>query len=305
MSDGGGSAKRHAACDECRSRKLKCSGDPLGCSRCIRDNIVCSYSERKRMGRPRKRRRSRQSSFEDSEPGPASETELAASYASQRPSSLETAFPVEDPMTYGFTREGVNSQDSLTGHFKGDASFIADLRFDLSTEDYDGGGDNIQAWPSAVNNSAFQTFMLLGTLLFVIADGYGKMLDFVDLETAQSEAMGQKRKLRMGEVSTHLHTGKPDCPAGFDVELDPAEWRRIARSVVRTDISRSGVEGSKGLMDLADYLEQRQQLRHQQQDVQRQCLNSSDQRPGPDADPFCLRVIQNVRMRVNGLRLDD
>ncbi|KAF2813451.1 uncharacterized protein BDZ99DRAFT_438623 [Mytilinidion resinicola] len=49
--------KRHAACDKCRTRKLKCSGGLPRCSRCLRENIQCVYSLQKSMGRPRKRRR--------------------------------------------------------------------------------------------------------------------------------------------------------------------------------------------------------------------------------------------------------
>ncbi|KAJ8106241.1 hypothetical protein OPT61_g9669 [Boeremia exigua] len=49
--------KLHAACDECRTRKLKCSGGKPKCGRCQREEIVCIYSAQKTMGRPRKRRR--------------------------------------------------------------------------------------------------------------------------------------------------------------------------------------------------------------------------------------------------------
>jgi hypothetical protein len=49
--------KRHAACDQCRQRKLKCSGEVTGCSRCVKNNLVCIYSEQKQMGRPKKRQR--------------------------------------------------------------------------------------------------------------------------------------------------------------------------------------------------------------------------------------------------------
>ncbi|KAJ5740896.1 hypothetical protein N7493_000768 [Penicillium malachiteum] len=49
--------KRHAACDECRKRKLKCSGEPSGCSRCLKQCISCNYSIQKPMGRPKKRAR--------------------------------------------------------------------------------------------------------------------------------------------------------------------------------------------------------------------------------------------------------
>ena len=38
-------------------RKLKCSGEPEGCSRCKSERTTCHYSPKKVMGRPRKRRR--------------------------------------------------------------------------------------------------------------------------------------------------------------------------------------------------------------------------------------------------------
>ncbi|EHY54637.1 hypothetical protein ABEF92_002675 [Exophiala dermatitidis] len=51
------SVKRHAACDECRKRKLKCSGEPNGCERCRKQHLTCHYSVQKQMGRPRKRQK--------------------------------------------------------------------------------------------------------------------------------------------------------------------------------------------------------------------------------------------------------
>ncbi|RDW76244.1 Zn(II)2Cys6 transcription factor rglT [Aspergillus mulundensis] len=48
--------KRHTACDECRKRKLKCSGELSGCSRCIKQSLACHYSVQKQMGRPPKKR---------------------------------------------------------------------------------------------------------------------------------------------------------------------------------------------------------------------------------------------------------
>ncbi|KAF4423299.1 Lactose regulatory protein LAC9 [Colletotrichum fructicola Nara gc5] len=47
---------KHRACDECRSRKLACTKEPDGCSRCKREGLRCVYSPQKQMGRPRKRR---------------------------------------------------------------------------------------------------------------------------------------------------------------------------------------------------------------------------------------------------------
>jgi hypothetical protein len=49
-------AKRHSSCDECRKRKLKCSGKPT-CLRCVKHGAACHFSLQAVMGRPRKRRR--------------------------------------------------------------------------------------------------------------------------------------------------------------------------------------------------------------------------------------------------------
>ncbi|KAH9998881.1 hypothetical protein F4779DRAFT_164013 [Xylariaceae sp. FL0662B] len=50
-------APKHRACDECRTRKLACTKESDGCSRCKREAIPCHYSPQKPMGRPRKRPR--------------------------------------------------------------------------------------------------------------------------------------------------------------------------------------------------------------------------------------------------------
>ncbi|KAK3068993.1 hypothetical protein LTR53_013015 [Teratosphaeriaceae sp. CCFEE 6253] len=50
-SDPASMIKRRAACDECRAKKLKCTGETPACARCARENIAVQ----KRMGRPKKR----------------------------------------------------------------------------------------------------------------------------------------------------------------------------------------------------------------------------------------------------------
>ncbi|RAK73922.1 Zn(II)2Cys6 transcription factor rglT [Aspergillus fijiensis CBS 313.89] len=38
------------------ARKLKCSGEQTGCTRCLKQDLLCHYSEQKQMGRPPKKR---------------------------------------------------------------------------------------------------------------------------------------------------------------------------------------------------------------------------------------------------------
>ncbi|KAF2202727.1 hypothetical protein GQ43DRAFT_439464 [Delitschia confertaspora ATCC 74209] len=51
------SERLRSSCDDCRARKLKCSGRLPICGRCENEGIICVYSPQKPMGRPRKRRR--------------------------------------------------------------------------------------------------------------------------------------------------------------------------------------------------------------------------------------------------------
>ncbi|KAA8652634.1 Zn(II)2Cys6 transcription factor domain-containing protein [Aspergillus tanneri] len=46
--------KKRLACDACHRRKLRCSKDPSGCSRCVRERLTCIYSPALKVGRPSK-----------------------------------------------------------------------------------------------------------------------------------------------------------------------------------------------------------------------------------------------------------
>ncbi|TGZ78698.1 hypothetical protein EX30DRAFT_334049 [Ascodesmis nigricans] len=48
---------KRLACDDCRARKVSCSGEETGCARCRRSGVTCVYSPPKQPGRPRKIRR--------------------------------------------------------------------------------------------------------------------------------------------------------------------------------------------------------------------------------------------------------
>ncbi|CAG9970799.1 unnamed protein product [Clonostachys byssicola] len=64
----GPAVEKHRACDACRNRKLACTKEPDGCSRCRREGITCHYSPQKPMGRPRKRRIVEDQPQQDEEP---------------------------------------------------------------------------------------------------------------------------------------------------------------------------------------------------------------------------------------------
>ncbi|KAJ5248585.1 transcriptional regulator family: Fungal Specific TF [Penicillium chermesinum] len=52
--------QKRQSCEACRARKLRCSGDKGGCSRCRGLSLVCRYQDKGAPGRPRKRPRQEQ-----------------------------------------------------------------------------------------------------------------------------------------------------------------------------------------------------------------------------------------------------
>ncbi|KAJ3542790.1 hypothetical protein NM208_g394 [Fusarium decemcellulare] len=46
--------EKRKSCEACRTRKLKCSGQDTGCSRCVHLGIVCRFYDKGLPGRPRK-----------------------------------------------------------------------------------------------------------------------------------------------------------------------------------------------------------------------------------------------------------
>lgn len=108
--------------------------------------------------------------------------------------------------------------------------------------------------------SALQNLMLLTTLLPLVVHGYAKLLQHIHEQAAQGCAM----MFRVGDSSqaaAHLHTGTPDCPMGFNIELDSDEWSAMARKVVKQDVY-GNAQKVDCLLGVVEELEQRQHIWH-------------------------------------------
>ncbi|CZT24581.1 uncharacterized protein RCC_10306 [Ramularia collo-cygni] len=128
--------RRRSACEECRTKKLKCSGTQPACTRCVREGITCFYSPQKTMGRPKKRERSEERSQSD-EPtrrrksGPSPRTNAGDGTVVQPPeqqqmpdkSPAQNASPAYDMGSYAsaFTSDG-NLQPWVQQSFPGEVA---------------------------------------------------------------------------------------------------------------------------------------------------------------------------------------
>lgn len=174
--------------------------------------------------------------------------------------------------------------------------------------------------------SAFQNIMLLCTLLSLVVHEFARLVTNIKHRGSKEG----KIPLRIGEVKSaetmHLHTGRPDCPMGYNILLDGAEWSKMAREAVR-----DAVHGSEGesLEKLLGELIQRQNEWHTCPEAERRargippltdCMNfreggdvsgfggagdagGAGSREGEGEGYACLQIIDNIKRSVQRLEL--
>lgn len=151
--------------------------------------------------------------------------------------------------------------------------------------------------------SALQNLMLLTTLLPLVAHGYAKLLQHIQEQAAQGCAV----TYRVGDSSLstiHLHTGTPECPMGFNVELDAEEWASMARKVVKQDIYGNN-QKLDCVLSVVEELEQRQWIWHL---LQPSCTDTllppcHSQQNEPDQQGLCMQLIGVARRAIDNLKL--
>ncbi|KAH8599030.1 hypothetical protein B0O99DRAFT_505423 [Bisporella sp. PMI_857] len=121
---------------------------------------------------------------------------------------------------------------------------------------------------------SFQNTMLLGTILPIVANGYGRLLKMIDEETEAAQAAGETKTFKFHEygglcVKSETTDEMLDCAQEemmlSKMEMSPAQWRTTVRALLRVDIyghEQSGFK-HKGLKDLVSEMEYRQRTRHE------------------------------------------
>lgn len=163
--------------------------------------------------------------------------------------------------------------------------------------------------------SAYQNIMLLCTLLTLVVHEYSRLLTHIEHRGNQEE----KIPLRVGEPvrsaeTMHLHTGRADCPMGYNILLDGAEWSKMAREAVRDAVQGKNEDGS--VAKLLEELIQRQNEWHTCLEAERrtrglppstECINlhndGSGGGGGEKGEYNCLQMIGHIKRSVQRLGL--
>lgn len=115
------------------------------------------------------------------------------------------------------------------------------------------------------NFTAIQNIQSIVSLCKAIVERFNKVLTDIDKEAERLEETGQKKPYRIGDNSPenlHLHTGGIDCPMGFNIDVEPKDWKKLAKTALKTEVYGRG-SNQNPLLKLISEAEQRQQRWHE------------------------------------------
>ncbi|KAF2833218.1 hypothetical protein CC86DRAFT_278989 [Ophiobolus disseminans] len=323
--------KLHAACDECRMRKLKCSGEKPKCTRCNREKIECVFSPRKQMGRPRKRRRGIEENENTMSPTEIDFGATDARHLSEVSDPNFLTLPQYD--NPNFHVDSLDLQDRAVTQSLDEfhTTPLPEIDFELPIDPslWDNPAiiapppedvttrfalapctclslmyltlTELQSIPSFAfpqvivplrkamdvlsdlincpqcpkdNFSAIQNISSIVALCKAIVERFSKVLIEIDAEAERLEQNGQKKPYRIGDSNPdlqHLHTGTLDCPMGFNIEIEPGDWKRLAKTALKAELYGKG-SNPRPLLQLVTDAEERQKRWHE--DKWHQCVKN-------------------------------
>lgn len=155
--------------------------------------------------------------------------------------------------------------------------------------------------------SQVQNVMLLSTLLALIVNEYSRLLAHIDERAAREETITLRMGERFSAETMHLHTGTPDCPMGFNLELSGAEWCKLARQAVKQAVVGSDHSTRESLTGVVEEMEQRQTVWHTKPGLAQQhgqCKDCPQQERSDSVGVFtCLQLVNNIRRSLQALDL--
>ena len=141
-----------------------------------------------------------------------------------------------------------------------------------------------------------------------LVERFNRVLMEVDREATLLEAAGLKKPYRIGDNNPalfHLHTGSLDCPMGFNIELEPRDWRKLVKTALKTEVYGGG-SNPRPLLDLVKESETRQEIWHRNRYAwSEEMAQIRPERQGCDPSQACEALgAEHIRRTIDNLKWD-
>ncbi|PKS09636.1 hypothetical protein jhhlp_004255 [Lomentospora prolificans] len=147
--------------------------------------------------------------------------------------------------------------------------------------------------------TSVQNTQLLCTVLVSMAQSYRSIVDAIDAEAEECERRGETKTWTLGQLTGNVRPAS-DCPSTFAIDVNPMEWKMLARKVVKAEIAGTADGSRNSFLHLVDALEARQVRWHASPpspDFPKSFIH------GPEKTPFCVLHCRQARRHVRMLQL--
>jgi histone H3/H4 len=161
--------------------------------------------------------------------------------------------------------------------------------------------------------SAIQNVQSSTAILSALAERFHKVLYEINREASELESEQRRKTITMGDMSAqnmHLHTGTPDCPMKFDVQLEPSDWKKYAKQALKREVFGNPQSTTNtSLMGLVEAMAKRQHAWHAdksfhtEERVRMFGLQEKCMEPGETAT--CQRMVHQIRRMVEAIDWTD
>jgi len=155
--------------------------------------------------------------------------------------------------------------------------------------------------------TALHNVQMLGMVSMTIAERYHQVMDWIEVEQQRASACNETLSFQIGNLNgstTHLHSD--DCLGMMNINLDPLEWRRLTKRVVRNEVQGTAITCCSCFVGLLDALFARQKQWHTFSPVVQfprnvRAANNAPQIEIAEKDATCLRLAGEARAMIERL----
>ncbi|KAM0250080.1 hypothetical protein ACHAP5_002395 [Fusarium lateritium] len=151
---------------------------------------------------------------------------------------------------------------------------------------------------------AMQNSQLLNTLLVSLAEGYKKIVQFVEDEARRAEAAHEAKAMFMAEGPKLEMQPRGDNTSGLSLSLDPQDWKNIANKTIKGELFGTAYSTSSSFVAMLQMMEDRQQAWHSGHAHVPPGIGTRLPHQTHEKEPHCVSVVKHTRDMISHLLED-
>lgn len=149
-----------------------------------------------------------------------------------------------------------------------------------------------------------QNAQLLNTLIISLAEGYKKIVKFVEEETIRSQEASETKSLFITEGQSLNATLRGDSALGFQMSLDPEDWQNVANKAIKAELFGTKYSTTTSFVAMLQSMENRQNAWHSGHSHVPPGIGTRLPHQMHDKEPHCVSVVKHTRDMISHLLSD-